>query len=52
MSLDSESTSPAEVTGYREIGVPAGWSEQLVAIVTTCIALLIVAVVAVLMGMA
>jgi len=52
MSIDNNSTSPAETAGYRGIGLPAEWSERLITVVAISIAVVIVAVVAVLMGMA
>ena len=51
-SLDHDSATPPEPASYRNIGLPAQWSEWLVTTVATSIAVLIVAIVAVLMGMA
>jgi len=51
MSLDSHSATPDEPAGYRVIGLPANWSERIVTGVAVSMAVLIVALVAVLMGM-
>ena len=52
MSLDSHPASPAEPVRYDDVGQHPNWSEHIVTMVATSIALLIVAVIAVLMGMA
>ncbi len=52
MSLDVHSTSPDEPAGYEDFWLYAIWGEHIVAVVATSIAVLIVAVIAVLMGMA
>jgi hypothetical protein len=52
MSIDLHSASPAEPAGYKVIGLRANWSERIVTVVAVSIAVLIVAVIAVLMGMA
>jgi len=52
MSLDLHSASPAEPAGYQHIGLRANWSERVVTAVAVSIAVLIVAAVAVLMGIA
>jgi hypothetical protein len=51
MSLDFDSATPAESAGYRIAGMPAGWSERIVTSIAVSMAVLIVALVAVLMGM-
>ena len=50
MSLDLESVSPAEPVGYQEI-LNANWGERLVTVAAASIAVLVVAIIAVLMGM-
>jgi hypothetical protein len=52
MSLDFHSASSAEPVDYDEIGLHPNWGERIVTVVATTIAVLIVAVIAVLMGMA
>ena len=52
MSLDSPTASPAEPVRYDESEQNPLWGEHLVTVVATSIAVLIVAVIAVLMGMA
>ena len=52
MSLDVDSMSSAEPIGYDALGLRANWGEQVVTIAATSIALTIVALIAVLMGMA
>jgi hypothetical protein len=52
MSSDYNSATPAEPAGYRDIGLPADWSERVITVVATSTAVLIVTIVAVLMGMA
>ena len=52
MSLDSQPASPAEPVSYDEIAPHPKWGEHIVTVVATSIAVLIVAVIAVLMGMA
>ena len=52
MSLDSPTASSAEPVSYDDSGLYPVWGEHLVTVVATSIAVLIVAVIAVLMGMA
>ena len=52
MLLDSHSASPTEPAGYRHIGLRANWNERVVTVVAISIAVLIVAIFAVVMGMA
>jgi hypothetical protein len=52
MSSDSHPASPTKTVSYETISLHAGWNEHIVTIVATSIAVLIVAVIAVLMGMA
>lgn len=52
MSLDSQSASPAEPVSYDDIRLQPNWGERVVMVVATSIAVLTVAIVAVLMGMA
>jgi hypothetical protein len=52
MSLDSHTALPAEPVAYDDIGLHPNWGERVVTVVATSIAVLIVALVAVLMGMA
>jgi len=52
MSLDSHTASPAEPVRYDDIGRQPVWGEHIVTVVATSIGVLIVAVIAVLMGMA
>jgi len=52
MPLDSHPASPIEPVSYDESGLHPNWSEHIVTVVATSIAVLIVAVIAVLMGMA
>jgi hypothetical protein len=52
MSNDIHSATPPETAGYGHIGLRAEWSEQIVTIVAVSTAVLIVAIVAVCMGMA
>jgi hypothetical protein len=52
MSLDLHSALPVEPAGYKAMGLRANWSERVVTAVAVSIAVLIVAVFAVLMGMA
>ena len=52
MSPDSHSASPAKPDSYDNIRLHTDWSEHIVTIVATSLAVLIVAVIAVLMGMA
>jgi hypothetical protein len=52
MSFHSQTTSPTEPVRYDDVGLHPNWSEHMVTVVATSIALLIVAVIAVLMGMA
>ena len=51
MSLDAHSATPDEPSGYRIVGLPADLSERIVTSVAVSMAVLIVALVAVLMGM-
>jgi hypothetical protein len=51
-TFNYDSTTPAESAGYRDIAFLADWSDRLVTVVATGLAVLIVAIVAVLMGMA
>ncbi len=52
MSLDFHNASPAEPVSYDEVGLHPQWGERIVTAVATSIAVVIVAVIAVLMGMA
>ena len=52
MSLDIHTASPTEPVAYDDIGLHPNWSERIVTVVATSIAVLIVAVIAVLLGMA
>ena len=52
MSLDLPSVVPQEPAGYQDLGLNANWGEKIVTAVAASIAVLIVAVIAVLMGMA
>ena len=52
MSLDLHTASPAEPVSYDEVGLYPHWGERIVTAVATSIAVVIVAVIAVLMGMA
>lgn len=52
MPLDSHPASPAKPDSYDNIRLHTDWSEHIVTMVATSIAVLIVAVIAVLMGMA
>ena len=52
MPLDSHPASPAKPVSYEDIRLHTDWSEHIVTMVATSIAVLIVAVIAVLMGMA
>ncbi|MBI4367263.1 MAG: hypothetical protein HY543_10630 [Deltaproteobacteria bacterium] len=52
MSLNFRSAKPAEPVGYDDIGLRANWDERIVVVSATCMAVLIVALIAVLMGMA
>ncbi|MEP7029393.1 MAG: hypothetical protein ABI830_00505 [Pseudolabrys sp.] len=52
MLPDYDSTVPAEPAGYRDIGLPSDWSDQLITIVAASLAILVVAIFALVMGMA
>jgi len=52
MSLDSHSTSPAQSTGYQEIGQHTNRRERFITALATSLAVMSVAAIAVLMGMA
>ncbi len=52
MSLDTHSTTPSESAPYAGIGFRADWSENVVAILAAGTGVLVVAVIAVLMGLA
>ena len=52
MPLDNHPASPLEPVSYGDSGLHPGWSEHIVTMVAISIAVLIVAVIAVLMGMA
>ena len=52
MSPDYRSASSAEPAGYDDIVPASDWRERIVTAVATSIAVLVVAIVAVLMGMA
>jgi len=55
MALDIHSPSaspPAETADYSELGINPDWGERIVTVVATSLAVLIVAMIAVLMGMA
>lgn len=52
MSPDYRSASSAEPVGYDDIAPPSNWRDRIVTVVATSIAVLAVAIVAVLMGMA
>jgi len=51
MSLDSQSDTPPEYAGYRHI-LRAEWSERVITAGAVCTGVLVVALIAVLMGMA
>jgi hypothetical protein len=52
MPLDSHPASPIEPVSYGDRGLHSNWGEHIVTVVATSLAMLIVAVIAVLMGMA
>jgi hypothetical protein len=52
MSLDSQSTTPPEPAPYGGIGFRAEWSENVVTVLAVGTGVLVVALVAVLMGLA
>jgi hypothetical protein len=52
MSLEVQSANPPEPAAYDHIGLRANWGERAVTVVAVSMAVLIVAVIAVLMGMA
>ena len=52
MSLDVHSTAPAEPARYKDFALRADWGERTVTVGAVSIAVLIVAVIAVLMGVA
>ena len=52
MPIDSHNASPAKPVSYYDIGLHPVWGERIVTVVATSLAVLIVAVIAVLMGMA
>ena len=52
MSLDFHTVSSAETVDRDDIGTHQDWRERAITVVATSIAVLIVAVIAVLMGMA
>jgi hypothetical protein len=52
MSFESHSKTHTESAGYRHIGLRAEWSERTITIVAVSTAVLVVALIAVLMGMA
>ena len=52
MPFDSQPASPAKPVHYDDVGPHPVWGEHIVTVVATGIAVLIVAVIAVLMGMA
>lgn len=49
--MPSDTDAPAEPGAYQNIGLRADWSERTVAAVATGLGVLIVALIAVLMGM-
>lgn len=51
MSLDTNPAAPAEPVGYQDLGIQVNWGERIVTVVAASMAVLIVAVIAVLMGM-
>ena len=51
MSFHSQTTSPTEPVRYDDVGLHPKWSEHIVTVIATSLAVLIVAVIAVLMGM-
>lgn len=51
MSFDFHSASSAEPANYDDRGLHSNWREHIVTVVATSVAVLIVAVIAVLMGM-
>jgi hypothetical protein len=51
LSSDAHSEAPPEPSAYDHIGLRADWGEQTVTVVAVSLAVLIVAVIAVLMGM-
>jgi len=52
MSLDSQSVSPTDPAGHDGVALQPDWRERVVVVVTASMAVLIVAITAVLMGMA
>ncbi len=52
MSLDTHSTTPSEPAAYGGIGFRADWSENVVTVLAACTGVLVVALFAVLMGLA
>jgi hypothetical protein len=52
MSPEVRSATPAEPTGYESLRLRTNWSERIVTVVATSLGVLIVAMIAVLMGMA
>jgi hypothetical protein len=52
MPSETDTTSPAEPAGYRDIGILAEWSDGAVTAAAAGLALMIVMTVAILMGMA
>ena len=51
MSLDSQSSAPAKPVALKNIGLRADWNERIVTAVAAGLGVLIVALIAVLMGM-
>ncbi len=52
MSLDYHSETPPEPVAYKHLGLRSEWSERVVTVVATGLGVLVVALIAVLMGMA
>lgn len=51
-SVESHSDAAPESAGYQHIGLRAEWGERTVTVVAVSLAVLVVALIAVLMGMA
>ena len=52
MSFETHSETQPESAGYRHIGLRTQWSDGVVNLVAVCTGVLVVALIAVLMGMA
>ena len=51
MSLDTHPTTPPDPSPYARLGFRADWSEQVVTVLAVGIGVLVVALIAVLMGL-